>query len=97
MAQIQKVLKEALDIVETHQTLKGYSDDAERALDEAKAGINKVLAGAEHVELAPQNHHIRKLQHELVEQHNLESKSVGEGDNRHLRIIGGTEFNKRIV
>lgn len=96
MAQIQKVLKEALDIVETSETLCGYYDDAERALDEAKAAINKILAGAEHVELTPQNQHIRKLQHELVEQHNLESRSVGEGNNRHLRIIGGTDFDKKI-
>ena len=96
MAQIQKVLKEALDIVETSETLCGYYDDAEKALDEAKAAINKILAGAEHVELSPQNQHIRKLQHELVEQHNMMSKSVGEGDNRHLRIVGGTDFNKKI-
>jgi len=96
MAQIQKVLKEALDIVETSETLCGYYDDAERALDEAKAAINKILAGAEHVELSPQNQHIRKLQHELVEQHNMTSKSVGEGNNRHLRIVGGIDFNKKI-
>lgn len=96
MAQIQKVLKEALDIVETSETLFGYYDDAERALDEAKAAINKILAGAEHVELSPQNQHIRKLQHELVEQHNMLSKSVGEGENRHLRIVGGTDFDKKI-
>ncbi len=98
MAQIQKVLKEALDITETSETLCGYYDDAERALDEAKAAINKILAGAEHVELTPQNQHIRKLQHELVEQHNLESKSVGEGEQRHLRIVGGKDFeNKKII
>ena len=96
MAQIQKVLKEALDITETSQTLLGYYDDAERALDEAKAAINKVLAGAGHVELTPQNQHIRKLQHELVEQHNLESKSVGEGAERHLKIIGGTDYDAKI-
>ncbi len=95
MAQIQKVLKDALDITETSETLCGYYDDAERALDEAKAAINKILAGAEHVELTPQNPHIRKLQHELVEQHNLESKSVGEGSDRHLRIIGGTDYDKK--
>ena len=93
MAQIQKVLKEALQITEASETLCGYYDDAERALDEAKAAINKILAGAEHVELTPQNQHIRKLQHELVEQHNLSSKSVGEGNNRHLRIVGGKDFN----
>lgn len=96
MAQIQKVLKEALDIMETPQTLCGYYDDAERALDEAKAAINKILAGAQHVELTPQNQHIRKLQHELVEQHNMTSKSIGEGNNRHLKIIGGTDFDKKL-
>ncbi len=92
MAQIQKVLKEALDV--PNETLRGYYDDAERALDEAKAAINKILAGAEHVELQPQNHQIRKLQHELVEQHNLESQSVGEGEQRHLRIVGGRDIEK---
>ena len=96
MAQIQKVLKDALQITEASETLQGYYDDAERALDEAKAAINKILAGAEHIELQPQNQHIRKLQHELVEQHNLTSKSVGEGENRHLKIVGGQDFNKKI-
>ena len=97
MAQIQKVLKEALDVPESNETLRGYYDDAERALDEAKAAINKILAGAEHVELQPQNHQIRKLQHELVEQHNLESESVGEGELRHLKIVGGRDMeNKKI-
>ncbi|MCM1010861.1 MAG: Flp pilus assembly complex ATPase component TadA [Fusobacterium sp.] len=88
MPQIQKVLKDALDL-ETTETLTGYYDEAERALEEAKAAINKILEGAENIELAPQNQQIRKLQHELVEQHNLTSKSVGEGEERHLRIVGG--------
>lgn len=97
MAQIQKVMKDALQITEGKETLKGYYDEAERALDEAKAAINKILAGVdEHVELQPQNQHIRKLQHELVEQHNLKSKSIGEGENRHLRIVGGKDFDKKI-
>ena len=64
-------------------------------MDEAKAAINKILAGAEkNIELQPQNQQIRKLQHELVEQHNLESQSVGEGEQRHLRIVGGRDVNK---
>lgn len=94
MAQIQKVLKDALYIDETSvETIHGYYDDAERALDEAKAAIDKILAGAKNIELNPQNQQIRKLQHALVEQHNLESRSVGEGKNRHLRIVGGKEYN----
>ena len=92
MPQIQKVLKDALDI-EATEALTGYYDEAERALEEAKAAINKILEGAENIELSPQNQQIRKLQHELVEQHNLKSKSVGEGDKRHLKIVGGKDFN----
>jgi hypothetical protein len=93
MAQIQKVLKDALCVEDLTESIHGYYDDAERALDEAKIAINKILAGAEKIELNPQNQQIRKLQHALVEQHNLESSSVGEGKNRHLRIVGGRDFD----
>ncbi len=95
MAQIQKVIKEALDIAEVNERQTFY-DITEKALDEAKSAIEKVLAGAADVELKPQTQQIRKLQHELVEQHNLESKSVGEGDSRHLRIVGGKEYKEQI-
>ncbi len=99
MAQIQKVIKEALGIHQetTTETLQGYYDEAERALDEAKAAIAKILEGAEHIELTPQNQQIRKLQHELVEQHNLASQSIGEGEQRHLKIVGGKDFDKKNV
>lgn len=97
MAQIQKVMKEALDIQESSEKLQGYYDDAERALDEAKAAIAKILEGEEHIELTPQNQKIRKLQHELIEQHNLVSQSIGEGEQRHLRIVGGKDFDQKHV
>ncbi len=87
MAQIQKVLKDALDIQPGDvESLTGYTDETEKALDEAKAGIKKILDGAEMVDLEPQTSHIRKLQHELIEQYNLQGKSIGEEPNRHLRI-----------
>ena len=91
MSQVQKVVKEALHITDS-ETLQGYYDDAERALDEAKAAIQKILEGADNIELQPQNQQIRKLQHELVEQHNLSSESVGEGNQRRLKIVGGNDF-----
>lgn len=94
MAQIQKVIKEALDIADLNEKQTFY-DITEKALDEAKSAIDKILAGAKDVELKPQNQQIRKLQHELVEQHNLESTSVGEGENRHLRIVGGSDFEEK--
>lgn len=95
MAQIQKVIKEALDIAEVNERQTFY-DITEKALDEAKSAIEKILAGATDVELKPQNQQIRKLQHELVEQHNLESKSIGEGESRHLRIVGGKDYKEHI-
>lgn len=95
MAQIQKVIKEALDIAELNEKQTFY-DITEKALDEAKAAIEKVLAGAKDIELTPQNQQIRKLQHELVEQHNLASTSIGEGENRHLRIVGGKDYKEKL-
>lgn len=95
MAQIQKVIKEALDIAEVNEKQTFY-DITEKALDEAKSAIEKILAGAKDIELTPQNQQIRKLQHELVEQHNLESTSIGEGENRHLRIVGGMDYKEKL-
>ena len=68
----------------------------EIAFDEAKEAIQKVLENGEDVELSPQNQQIRKMQHELVEQHNLNSVSIGDGSERHLKIVGGKEFKQDI-
>ena len=87
MAQIQKVLKDALDIRPYDSPEQvGFCDETEIALDEVKDAIKKVLDGAAVIELAPQNTQTRKLQHDLVEQYGLQSTSIGEGDNRHLRV-----------
>ncbi len=95
MAQIQKVMKEALKLEdESQETIRNYCDDTEKALDEVKDAIKRIKDGEDDIELAPQNQHIRKLQHELVEQHNMESISIGEGNDRHLRIVGGSDYTK---
>jgi len=88
MAHIQKVLKDALDIQPGDvQVTQNYKDETELALDEAKNAIKKVLEGAPEIELTPQNTHTRKLQHELVEQYNLKSVSIGDEPNRRLKVI----------
>ena len=88
MAHIQKVLKEALDIQPGDvAATQDYKDETDLALDEAKNAIKKVMEGAPEIELAPQNTQIRKLQHELVEQYNLKSISVGDEPNRRLKVI----------
>lgn len=88
MAQIQKVLKDALDIQPgDSEVLQGYTDAAEAALDETKSAIKMVQEGAKEIELSPQNHQIRKMQHELVEQYNLTSSSIGDEPNRRLKVF----------
>ena len=87
MAQIQKVLKDALDIQPGDvEPLQGYTDNTEKALDEARTAIKQVSEGAVAIELSPQPSQTRKMQHELVEQYGLKSTSIGEGESRHLRI-----------
>lgn len=94
-SQVQKVLKEALGLKDDNTIV--FHDETEEALDEAKEAIQKVLQHGEDVELSPQSQQIRKMQHELVEQHNLSSVSVGDGNERHLKIVGGKEFKQDIV
>lgn len=89
-SQIQRVLKDALNLTQESQLVENqgpYMDETELALDEAKAAIAKIYEGADNIELEPQPQQIRKLQHELVEAHNLSSKSEGEGSQRHLKIV----------
>jgi predicted RNA-binding protein Jag len=38
------------------------------------------------VELSPQNAYVRRLQHQLVERHELTARSSGKEPNRRLRI-----------
>ncbi len=58
----------------------------ERALHEAQSAIEHVLATSEPVELTPQGPYLRRLQHQLANQHQLSSQSVGLDPNRRLRI-----------
>ena len=83
-AQIQKVLKEALmtDECDTHQ----FVDETELALSETKNAIEMVINQKCDIELKPQSKEIRRLQHDLAHQYNLESESIGDGKLRHLKI-----------
>ena len=85
MPQIQKVLKEALQMPETDEDA-AFIDETEIALDEAKKAIERIQKGETEVALAPQNLTIRKLQHELADQYGLRSESFGDDENRHLVI-----------
>ena len=88
-SQVQKVLKEALGLKGDNRVV--FHDATEEALDEAKEAIQKVLEHGFEIELSPQNQQIRKLQHELIEQHNLSSISIGDGEERHIKITNNKE------
>jgi predicted RNA-binding protein Jag len=63
-------------------------DPTESALQEAQEGIDRARQLGSEVDLAPQNAYVRRLQHELVEQHEMTARSQGEEPNRHLVILG---------
>ncbi len=88
-AQIQKAVKHALGIGGRpgDDFAEECFDEREEALKEAQGAVYRILNGVGSIELEPRKTNIRKLQHELVEKHNLESTSVGEEPNRRLKIV----------
>jgi len=93
MPQIQRAIREALNTTAENVVLhlaggESHSEDeTEQALQEARDGIAHAVTSAEPVELAPRRSYIRRLQHELVEKHDLMSFSVGDEPSRRLRIV----------
>lgn len=57
------------------------------ALGEAERAVMLVKEGKGPVDLSPQSAYIRRLQHMLVEQHNLTSYSIGKEPKRRVRVI----------
>jgi len=65
-------------------------DPTDAALKEARDGIERARLGTV-VELAPQNAYIRRLQHQLVEEHELVARSTGKEPRRRLRIYPASQ------
>lgn len=96
MAQIQKAVKDSLGIKEKPGDSYGMAcfDETEEALKEVQSAVYKVLNGSDSIELEPQKPHIRKLQHEVIEQHNLTSTTIGEEPERHLKVLSQKDFKQ---
>jgi stage III sporulation protein SpoIIIAA len=58
----------------------------EEALREVEEAIDQVLDGGAPVELSPQNNHLRRLQHQIIERYGLTSQSKGEEPYRRVVI-----------
>ncbi|RPJ36128.1 MAG: AAA family ATPase, partial [Planctomycetaceae bacterium] len=62
------------------------SDPTSYALQEAEDGAAQVLNSSKPVDLSPQSAYIRRLQHQVVEQYNLSSRSKGREPFRRVKI-----------
>ena len=87
---------------EETEALESWSEDDEggkipedqiaAAMFEAETAIHDVLRGSRSVELRPQASRIRRLQHELAERYNVESRSLGSEPFRHVEVLRRGEF-----
>ena len=79
VAQIKGALARVFDLEQP--------DPTETALQEAREAISRAQETGAEVELAPQNSFVRRLQHQLVEEHDLTARSTGDEPNRRLVIL----------
>ena len=71
------------------RTLSGSEAQVESptpALQEAEEAVGRVLAGADAVDLNPQNAYVRRLQHLIAQRHHVSTASRGNGPNRRVTI-----------
>ncbi len=66
-------------------------DSTETALEEALEAVERVRQTSSDVELAPQNSYVRRLQHQLVERHEMSARSTGNEPNRRLVILAAED------
>jgi predicted RNA-binding protein Jag len=76
--QIANTVREIFQMTEEHEN--------SAALLEAREAVERVLEFSEPVELMPQSSYVRKQQHQLAEQFELHSYSVGTEPFRRVRI-----------
>ena len=67
--------------------LQDQKQEEDSALNEVTEAVDKVMSFGKPVELSPQSAHIRRLQHQLIEQHGLGSESRGEVPWRRVIVL----------
>jgi stage III sporulation protein SpoIIIAA len=65
----------------------------QRALDEALDAIRRVKTTLLPQEISPQNAYVRRLQHQLVSEHELVARSTGKEPQRRLRILPAADVD----
>ena len=67
--------------------LQDQKDEEDQAMNEVTEAVDRVMSFGKPVELAPQSAHIRRLQHQAIEQHGLGSESRGEVPWRRVVVL----------
>jgi stage III sporulation protein SpoIIIAA len=67
--------------------LEDQRNEEESAISEVTEAVDKVMSFGKPVELAPQSAHIRRIQHQLIEQRGLGSESRGEVPWRRVIVL----------
>ncbi|HYR87350.1 MAG TPA: R3H domain-containing nucleic acid-binding protein [Terriglobia bacterium] len=67
--------------------LQDQKGEEDTAMTEVTEAVDRVMSYGKPVELAPQSAHIRRLQHQLIEQHGLGSESRGEVPWRRVIVL----------
>jgi stage III sporulation protein SpoIIIAA len=78
-SQIQTCMRDLFDLP--------TMDDEELALREAEEAVYQVMLHSKPVELSPQSSYVRRLQHQLAEKYDLQSRSTGAEPNRRVRVF----------
>lgn len=65
----------------------------QKALDDALDAIRRVKTTLQPQEIAPQNAYVRRLQHQLVSEHELVARSTGKEPQRRLRILPAADVD----
>jgi stage III sporulation protein SpoIIIAA len=67
--------------------LEDQKNEERSAISEVSEAVDKVMTYGKPIELAPQSAHIRRLQHQLIEEHGLGSESRGEVPWRRVIVL----------
>jgi stage III sporulation protein SpoIIIAA len=86
VSQMENFLSDLFELEES-----GSLNPFGEAMDEVKMAIRQIRAGAEYVDLAPQESHIRRRQHEMIHKAQLASESHGQEPRRFVRIFRNGE------
>lgn len=69
------------------EVFEDSEDEVDEGLNEVQEAVELVKRNGEAIELAPANSYTRRLQHQIVERHQLTSESVGVDPQRRVRIL----------